>query len=253
MHMKKNNHGALYIGTSNIVVPGNKNSFPEKFRSGTRLHYYSTLFNTVELNSTFYKVPMVRTFEKWTHDVMPEFIFTVKLFNGITHIKNLVFDQSLVNTFLSAAAGMANRKGCLLVQFPGKITFDYFNDVSNLLELITGNSLSAGWRIAIEFRSATWYTGETYELLDEHHCSLVLHDKPGAKNVDLNRQAPFVYLRLHGPAGDYKGSYSDLYLANQCTTIQQWRKRGVDVFVYFNNTMGSAFDNALHLATLAQK
>ena len=113
--MKKNNHGALYIGTSNIVVPGNKNSFPEKFRSGTRLHYYSTLFNTVELNSTFYKVPMVRTFEKWTHDVMPEFIFTVKLFNGITHIKNLVFDQSLVNTFLSAAAGMANRKGWLLI------------------------------------------------------------------------------------------------------------------------------------------
>ena len=65
----KQQPGILRIGTSNIVVPGTKQTFPEAFRIKSRLHYYASLFNTLEVNSSFYKVPMASTFEKWSLDV----------------------------------------------------------------------------------------------------------------------------------------------------------------------------------------
>ena len=87
--MMKKTAGIVRIGTSNIVVPGNRQSFPPGFRDKSRLHYYASLFNTVELNSTFYKVPMASTFNKWSLDVPENFQFTIKLWRDITHVKNL--------------------------------------------------------------------------------------------------------------------------------------------------------------------
>lgn len=62
--MIKQSNGILRLGTSGIVVSGNKLSFPAAFQYKSRLDYYSSLFNTLEINSTFYKVPMQSTFEK---------------------------------------------------------------------------------------------------------------------------------------------------------------------------------------------
>ena len=64
--MIKQSNGILRLGTSGIVVPGNKLSFPAAFQYKSRLNYYGSLFNTLEINSTFYKVPMQSTFEKCT-------------------------------------------------------------------------------------------------------------------------------------------------------------------------------------------
>ena len=89
--MIKQSNGILRIGTSGIVVPGNKLSFPAAFQHKSRLNYYSSLFNTLEINSTFYKVPMQSTFEKWSLDVPEQFQFTIKLWREITHVKKRVF------------------------------------------------------------------------------------------------------------------------------------------------------------------
>ena len=247
----KQQPGILRIGTSNIVVPGTKQTFPEAFRIKSRLHYYASLFNTLEVNSSFYKVPMASTFEKWSMDVPENFQFTIKLWKEITHVKNLQSDLDKIELFLKAAGHIGNKKGCLLVQFPGKITLEYFNEVEAILRKIMEHHDPNPWRKAIEFRHPSWYTGETMEMLDEYDASIVLHDIPKAKNLDLNKKAAFIYIRFHGPKGDYRGSYSDDFLNEKYGQIRGWQKSGKDVYAYFNNTMGNALENAFTLQKIA--
>lgn len=245
--MKKERIGIFIIGTSNVVIPGNRQGFPPEYQQKSRLHYYGTLFNSVELNSTFYKIPQPGTFEKWTNEVPGNFKFSVKLWKGITHVKELKFNPDDVTCFLNAADRLGNNKGCLLIQFPGKVTFDYFSRVEALLEQIHE---AHKWNIVVEFRHSSWYTGETNELLDQYKASFVLHDIPKGKNNDLNKKAAVAYIRFHGPTGDYRGSYDDNVLLNQAALISNWLKKGKDVYAYFNNTIGDAFQNARRLQSL---
>ena len=82
-----------YCGTSGLVLPvPNKLAYPEEYRERSRLYYYSTLFNTLEVNSSFYKLPMKRTVERWSSDVSGNFKFTYKLSKEVTHCRDLLFD-----------------------------------------------------------------------------------------------------------------------------------------------------------------
>ncbi len=251
--MKKQPPGLLNIGTSNVVVPGNKLTFPTEFQQKSRLHYYSSIFPTVELNSTFYKVPMPSTFAKWSGEVGEGFLFSIKLPKEITHGKNLQYDLTNIYHFLNAAEGLGQKKGCLLVQFPGKISLQYYAAVEKILQRIAMMETGDPWRAAVEFRHPDWYVSETFELMDEYGASMILHDMPKAQNIRLNKDAAFVYLRFHGPAGDYRGSYPENYLAEQAANLKAWRKDGKDVFAYFNNTIGEAFENARTLKMMAEK
>lgn len=242
--------GKLNIGTSNIVVPGNKESYPPTFQRKSRLCYYGSFFNSLEVNSSFYKIPMPSTFEKWAMDVPANFTFSVKLWKEITHTKDLKADPAMIDQFLYAANRLGDKKGCLLVQFPGKITIGYYNQVEQILNAINEYNSEDKWRVAVEFRNPSWYVGETFELMDEYGASIVLHDIPKARNVDTNKQATFVFIRFHGPTGDYRGSYSNESLKEYAGKIQDFLKQGKDVYAYFNNTMGSGLENALSLQAM---
>src|SRR6187551_3460492 len=113
--------GRIRIGTSNGHMTGNKSTFPTAYQLKSRLHYYSSLFNSIEVNSCFYKTPLLSTYEKWAHDVPEDFQFTLKLSRDITHAKELNGDLAGMGAFLNAATGTGTKKGCLLIQFPGKI------------------------------------------------------------------------------------------------------------------------------------
>jgi len=247
------NKGHSFIGTSNIVLPGTKQNFPDAFQQKSRLHYYSSLFNSLEVNSSFYKVPMLTTFEKWAGDVPESFRFTLKIWREITHVRELKIDTSHIHHFLKAAAGVGQKKGCLLLQFPGKITLEYYNHVDNILEQLHQEEPALHWPIAVEFRNPSWYVSESFELLDEYGATAVLHDQPKSENAELNKAAPVIYLRFHGPEGNYRGSYSIKYLQEQAKTIIEWKKQGATVYAYFNNSLGSAFENAQTLQQLVGK
>jgi len=251
--MKKQQKGILRVGTSNIILPGNKQSFPEAFQHKSRLNYYSSRFNTVEVNSSFYKVPMPFTFEKWSMDVPENFQFTLKLFREITHVKELSADLDKINHFIKSANRIGKKKGCILVQFPGKITLKYFSRVEVILQRLAETDQSSQWKKAIEFRSPDWYTGETAELLSDYSASMVLHDIPTAKIFEAGKGGGFVYVRFHGPKGDYRGGYPTVFLQEKAGQIKRWLKEGRDVYAYFNNTIGSAFENAITLQTLIEK
>lgn len=249
--MKKNQAGRIYIGTSNVVIPGNKTTFPEHYRDKSRLHYYASLFNTVELNSSFYKLPKPVTFSKWAAEVTDNFRFAVKVSKEITHAKDLDTDMDHIDKFMQAVKNMGQTKSVLLIQFPGKISIGHFNKVEEILDHFSMYNDKLPWRKAIEFRNSSWYIGETRELLEQHNTALVLHDMPKGRITEPFTGADFIYQRFHGPeAGNYKGSYAPSFLKERAKQMNMWRSEGKDVFAYFNNTIGEAFNNALALQRL---
>lgn len=244
---------SAWIGTSNITVPGNKSTFPPAFQQKSRLHYYASFFNTVEVNSSFYKTPLRSTYEKWVLAVPDDFRFSLKLSKQITHTKDIEVDIACMEKFLQTAYGMGAKKGCLLVQFPGKLSLDSFEKVERILYELQQLDPLNHWKKAVEFRNATWYTGEAFEMLNEFNASLVLHDHPKAKNFIPFTKADFVYIRYHGPSGNYRDSYSPEFLQTQAAFIQDCIIQGKELYVYFNNTIGNAFENASYLKALVEK
>lgn len=242
--------GKIYIGTSNGHLPGNKATFPHEYQSKPRLHYYSTLLNSIEVNSCFYKTPLRSTYEKWEKEVPEEFKFTLKLGKDITHAPDLKGDQNCMNHFLLAATGIRNKQGCLLIQFPGKISIEHFTQVEEILIYLRVLDPEQKWKKAIEFRNDSWYIGETTELLNEYNCTMVTHDFPKGKIASSITKANFEYWRFHGPTGNYRDSYSDQFLQEKAEMVKELTGSGKDVYVYFNNTAGNAFENARYLQSL---
>ncbi len=242
--------GLIWIGTSNTTLPGNKTTFPPAFQHKSRLHYYASIFNSVEINSCFYKTPQFSTYERWRLDVPDDFRFTLKLSKLITHSKDIEVDIACMERFLQTGYGTGEKKGCLLVQFPGKLTMDSFEKVERILHQLQELDPLNNWRKAIEFRNTSWHTGEAIEMLDEFNATMVLHDHPKAKNFDLWSNANFIYIRYHGPTGNYRDSYSAEFLQLQAGLIKEWMGEGKELYVYFNNTIGNAYENALYLKEL---
>lgn len=236
--------GNFYSGTSGVVLPvPNKLSFPPEFQDKSRLTYYASLFNSVEINSSFYKIPMAATVGKWATDVSEDFRFTFKLWKGITHNKALNFNVEDVNRFLQVINNAENKKGCLLVQFPPSLKIANRLQLEKLMAVIQNADIEQNWKIALEFRDRSWYCEDIYDLISSYNMGIVLHDKSAAASPLLEQATAFVYLRFHGPGGNYKGSYDDDFLYEYAQYIKDWQSEGKSVFVYFNNTMGNAVNN----------
>ncbi|WP_419803546.1 DUF72 domain-containing protein [Mucilaginibacter sp.] len=234
----------FYSGTSGVVLPvPNKLSFPPEFQDKSRLTYYASLFNSVEINSSFYKVPMAPTVQKWAESVPENFMFTFKLWKGISHNKKLDFKAEDVNHFMQVIAQVGSKKGCLLVQFPPSLKIASLHQLEKLMLALQGADAAQDWKIALEFRDRSWYVEETYDLLNNYNMGIVLHDKSAAASPLLEPKTDFVYLRFHGPGGNYKGSYDDGFLYEYAQYIKDWQRDGKSVYVYFNNTMGDAIKN----------
>ncbi len=232
--------GTLRIGTSGIVLAGSKKTFPIEFQSGTRLSYYSALFNTLEINSTFYKLPLASTFEKWASEVDENFRFTCKLPRIITHVKALLYLPEDIDKFMKVSNGIGEKKGCLLVQFPASIKEERNIQVEEILKRLTELNDKPRWKICVEFRDTSWYRNDSMlKKLHDLNVSVVLHDMPASQTPTCNAGSP-VYLRFHGPTGDYNGSYSNEFLESYSLKIIDWLNSGREVYVYFNNTIGEA-------------
>ncbi|HVU53659.1 MAG TPA: DUF72 domain-containing protein [Puia sp.] len=242
-------HGIFRAGTSGLVLrEPNKQAFPDEHKQKTRLSYYATLFNTIEINSSFYKPPMPVTFTKWANMVPDDFQFTIKLWRNITHVRGFAFSAADVALFMKAASNLGRKKGCLLIQFPPSVTKARIQPLTNLLEEV--RATGPGWKLAVEFRDKSWYNDNTYRLLDEHKATLVLHDMPSSLIHTPLDNSPFIYIRFHGVKGDYKGGYHRSHLEQYAERIRTWLRQGKDVYTYFNNTIGDAVANLETLISL---
>lgn len=226
-----------------MALPVPTSQFPPPFQGKSRLHYYASLYNSVEVNSIFYKLPRTSTIVNWRESVPDHFRFTFKVSKTITHVKGLQFAAKDVDDFIKTVNHIDNKKGCLLAQFPPSLTIDKLNELQKLLEALGEATQNNPWRIAMEFRNSSWYEHEVYELLEEFTVGLVVHDIP-ASTTPLNKvTSNFIYLRFHGPEPRYRGDYSDFVLKRYADYIKAWIGEEKTVFAYFNNTMGAAIKN----------
>ena len=243
MNEIRNADQLFYSGTSGLNLPVPISQYPHEFQGKSRLNYYSHLFNSIEINSIFYKLPGSKTVIKWNESVPDDFRFTFKVSKTITHVKGLDFSIKDVNMFVRTIDNIGNKRGCLLAQFPPSLKIEKLDRLQNLVEALAEATHDAGWRIAMEFRNSTWYEREVYELLDEFDVNIVLHDIPASATPLNVPSGDFVYVRFHGPEPRYRGDYDDEYLWKYAQRIRGWTKENKKVYVYFNNTVGRAVKN----------
>lgn len=241
----------FYCGTSNVELPvPNKTHFPPEYQDKSRLCYYASLYNTVEINSSFYKIPLPRTVARWATEVPDDFRFTFKLWKGITHARELIYDAADIERFFTAIDSVGDKKGCLLIQFPASIKASLFQSFRGLMDDVHSVSEGSGWKIAVEFRDRSWYCDNVYQLLEQYRTAVVVHDMPASATPLIDMDAGFVYLRFHGEKGDYRGSYEEDFLHEYAGYIHDWVAEGKHVYAYFNNTIGGAVANAQMLQEL---
>lgn len=227
----------FFSGLSGIQLPLRKFEFPEDYQETSRLTYYASLFNSIEVNSSFYKIPQERTVSRWVREVPGNFLFTFKLFKEITHCRDFKFEEQHISDFMKSIAAASEKKGCILVQFPPSLTSSFIEHLALLLDLVRRHN-HASWKIAVEFRNKSWYLPSVYELLDSFGATLVIHDIPKSATPSRQVTSHTVYLRFHGPEGNYKGSYSNSFLSEYASYVGEWLSEGKTVFAYFNNTNG---------------
>jgi uncharacterized protein YecE (DUF72 family) len=241
-----NDQKGLYIGTSGISVPIPRSDYPEGFKESSRLVYYSSKLNSLEINSTFYRLPQEATLMRWQQEVPTEFTFTFKLPKIISHAQQLLFDGNDIQQFLNTVANVRN-KGCILIQLPPSRSIEAFAALQSLLKALKPSQ----WKLAIEFRNETWYTDEVMDLLKHYSAAVVMHDHKKGVFFNVIPQ-PFYYLRFHGPESNYRGTYTDEALQQFSGYINDFLRQGKEVYCYFNNTMGAAFENAGRIFSLCR-
>lgn len=235
--------GQFYGGTSGLQTPIPKRDFPPEYQQKSRLAYYAEQQNSIEINSSFYKLPQAKTTRRWATEVPQNFRFTFKLWREITHQKNLIFKAEDARRFIEVVDMPEANKGCLLVQFPPSLQLSALPQFCELLQILGGYN----WPLAVEFRHPSWYSDCNFELLNSYQAAMVIQDGPkSATPLELTAD-DLVYLRFHGPSGNYKGSYSESFLYDYALLIKEWQEEGKRVYCYFNNTAGAALENLNYL------
>ncbi len=235
---------SFFSGLSGLQLPIPKYLYSPPFENASRLTYYSSFFNSIEINSSFYKIPQATTIAKWATLVPENFKFTFKLWQGITHNKGLTFNKEELSAFFKSINAVKEKAGCLLIQFPPSLGIEYFAQLEQLLSSIKEiNTTSQVWKVAVEFRNKSWYQVKVYDIINSCAAAIVIQDIPKSATPHFNHSSDFMYIRFHGPTGNYRDSYSEEFLDEYAAYIREWIEDGKTVFVYFNNTMGDAFNN----------
>lgn len=232
----------LHIGTSGWHYDHWEGPFyPLGSSSEEWLDYYSERFRDVELNNTFYQLPEESTLQNWRDRTPDGFLFTTKASRYITHMKKLKDPKPSLRTFLERVRTLEPKLGPILFQLPPNWNFN-----GQRLEAFL-SALPADQRYAFELRDPTWINDKAFGLLQGHEAAFCIYEYDGRLSPK-RITADFVYIRLHGPAGAYEGSYDVSTLAGWAGAISSWIRQGKEVFCFFDNDQsGYAAQNALRL------
>jgi uncharacterized protein YecE (DUF72 family) len=244
----------VFIGTSGWSYPDWRGTFyPEDLPSRRYLEFYAGEFPTVEVNYSFYHLPQPETYARWAGQVPGEFIFSVKTSRLITHTKRLRAVTEAWRTFIGNAKVLGAHLGPILFQFPPGFKRDEKRLAAFLDQIRDAAPNGRPLRLVFEFRHESWFTPETVRLLKRANAALCIADSPSYPRRDV-RTADFAYLRFHGRMELFISSYSRDELAEEAKAIRRYRRDGLDVFAYFNNTAGGhAINNARTLRRLVER
>jgi uncharacterized protein YecE (DUF72 family) len=241
----------LFIGTSGYVYKDWRGLvYPAGLPLRAWLGYYADHFDTVELNSAFYRLPSIAAYRGWRAQVPARFTFAVKASRYLTHMVKLKAPRDPLRRMLLRARHLGPTLGPVLFQLPEMFHANLPRLDAFLLALDRQRYVSR-LRAALEVRHRSWLEDAVVRRLRAANVALCFHDWR-ALPVTAPVTADFVYVRRHGTSPrKYHGAYTDAMLRADARAIRGWRRQGLDVYVYFNNDFqGHAWRNALTLKRL---
>ncbi len=238
--------GFFLVGTSGWsykewigpFYPSEKNQLP----------FYSSIFSTAEINSTFYALPPRWLPFSWLKGTKPGFVFSAKVPRSITHKKKLESVGRDLEEFLGLMDPLRKKGklGVLLIQLPPKLGFN----VEILRKFL--ETLPSDFKFAVEFRNKSWLRGETYKLLDTFNVAYTVVDEPLIP-PEIVVTSDFSYVRFHGRGERpwYNYHYSLEELREWVPKLREIGEKVEKVYVYFNNHFkGYAVKNSLEFMEL---
>jgi uncharacterized protein YecE (DUF72 family) len=215
--------------------------YPADLPKSKWFEYYAQYFDTVEINNTFYHLPKEQTLQRW-HTIAPKnFLYAVKANRYITHIKKLKDAAGPLERFLDIAGLLKSRLGPILYQLPPSLQKD-LDLLEDFIKLLPKRKTAV-----FEFRHESWYSDDTYNLLDKTGVGFCIHDMPGKESPRIVTGG-VIYVRFHGTTGRYSGSYSKSQLQNWANWLKDQAKNVRSIYVYFNNdAQAHAIKNAKQL------
>lgn len=226
--------GKLHLGTIGWSYNFWKGKFyPNKVASKDFLEYYATKFDTVEVDSTFYRIPTTQAVTKWESQTPDNFLFSFKFPRVITHIKMLKDCERETNLFLERTNLLGRKLGALLLQFPPNFGVDRFYDLAVFLQKLPKNN-----RYVVEVRDNQWLNSDFYSLLRTNGVVLAWVDSPNMPQSDVVT-SDFLYIRLEGDRRKVNGTLGTIEV-DKAERLRMWAEKikptltqNIDVYGYF--------------------
>jgi uncharacterized protein YecE (DUF72 family) len=205
--------------------------YPPRLPAERWLEFYADRFDTVEVNSTFYRLPRRDAVVHWVEQTPAGFVFALKGSRYLTHVKRLRDLGPGLERFLERIEPLLRspKLGPLLWQLPPTFRRDHARLADALARL------PRELRHCFEFRDPSWFVEDTYALLREHRVGLVIGDRPEVNAFQTHElTTAWTYVRFHGGTRGRRGNYSDSELREWAERLRGW-SRTHEVFAYFNN------------------
>jgi uncharacterized protein YecE (DUF72 family) len=224
----------LYLGTIGFSYSFWRGKFyPNKTASKDYLAYYSSKFNTVEVDSTFYRIPTEQTILNWKKQVPEGFLFSFKFPQVITHVKMLRDCQYDTEVFLNRIKLLRTHLGALLLQFPPNFGVEHLHDLEDYL-----HKLPKQHRYVIEVRNKSWLNQDFYQILRAINAGLVWADSPLMAEIS-EVTADFLYVRWEGDRKKVNGALGNIEADRKedlklvAEKIKPFVTKQIEVFGYF--------------------
>ena len=221
--------------------------YPENLSSKDYLSYYSQQLNAVEINSTFYRRPQVKTLEKMYNETPIDFKFFIKIPKTITHLKKLDETKEITEEFCIYIQLYLKEK---LAGFLFQLSPSFHYSEQNLFKVL--ETVNSQFLNVFEFRHESWWNEDVLKDLEQKN--IVFAGVSIPKNIPddfIINNTNFAYYRLHGVPTLFKSEYSNDFIKKLAENIQKFKRT---TFVMFNNTWGNAgIKNALELKKILKK
>ena len=228
--MRTSLRGTIRIGCSGWNYASWKDEFYGGKPARLWLQHYAQHFDTVEVNNTFYRLPLKTSVANWVAQTPPDFLFTVKASRYLTHIKRLTDLGSGLARYYERIEPLVHspKLGPVLWQLPASFRRDDDRLGAALEALPPG-------RHCFEFRHASWFVEPVYELLRTHDVALVIGDRPEVKEFQTHvMTTDWTFVRFHYGSRGRRGNYSESELDDWARRFEDWSDE-VEILAYFNN------------------
>jgi uncharacterized protein YecE (DUF72 family) len=169
--------------------------YPKDAKPKDFLKLYSSVFDSVEIDSSFYRIPNSFMISQWKRNTPENFLFCPKFPKKITHELKLQNVSSTLDFFYKTIAGLGDKLGPLVLQMPPSFKYDKgMKDLTNFLS----KDMKNGFRHAVEFRHASWFRDDVYKLLENHNVALCWSLNQYLKETPTKLTSDFVYARMVG-------------------------------------------------------